>query len=66
MYQRVIDMGSYQIITTVGEINGDYKQYTKWADGTITKAVCMNIIDDMGWRSVEEFLRNRKGFKKVN
>lgn len=50
----------YQNITTVTE-DGDYIQVAVWPDGTIT-STHKSTLQAMGWRSVREFLRERKGF----
>lgn len=63
MFQRIEHRGSYDIITTV-DINGNYEQFAKWADGTITSHSKMNIFQ-IGWASLKEFLRERKGFIEV-
>lgn len=60
MYKRTEHRNSYDVITTVDD-NGNYEQYTKWFDGVITSRYKSNIFT-MGWRSLKEFLRERKGF----
>lgn len=59
-YKRVNDFGAYKRITTV-DTNGELTQYVEWVDGTKTGYITDNVIR-MGWKSVKEFLRNRKGF----
>jgi hypothetical protein len=63
VYKRIEFGGAYKRITTVDD-NGDYKQYIQWADGTTTAHRTDNVIA-MGWKSVKEFLRERKGFLPV-
>ena len=63
MFQRIERRGSYDVITTV-DINGNYEQIAKWADGTITSHSKMNIFQ-IGWASLKDFLRERKGFIEV-
>ena len=62
-YQRVEDRGAFKRITTVDD-NGDYTQYAQWVDGMKTSYTTDNVIR-MGWKSVNEFLRERKGFAPV-
>ena len=63
MYQRIKQYPAYQIITTVDD-NGVYEIVRKWADGVIT-SYYKSTVFKMGWKSVEEFLSNRKGFVKI-
>ena len=63
-YMRVEDAGVYQHITTVDE-SGKYVQIVKWSDGVVTSCFEGNIFS-MGWDSLKDFLRNRKGFEIVN
>ena len=63
MYQRTEHRNGYDIITTIDE-NGDYKQHTELKDGRIFHSHNSNIFT-MGWHSLKEFLRERKGFVKV-
>lgn len=63
MYQRVEHRTGYDVITTVDN-NGNWEQVAKWADGTITSHCKMNVLQ-IGWGSVKEFLRERKGFVAV-
>lgn len=63
MYQRTEHRGGYDIITTVDN-NGNCEQVTKWLDGTITSHCKMNVLK-IGWSSVKEFLRERKGFVAI-
>ena len=63
MFQRIERRGNYDVITTV-DINGNYEQIAKWADGTITSHSKMNIFQ-IGWASLKDFLRERKGFIEV-
>jgi hypothetical protein len=63
MYQRTEHRGNYDIITTVDN-NGNYEQVAKWLDGTITSHCKMNVLK-IGWSSVKEFLRERKGFVAI-
>ena len=63
MYQRIEHRDGYDIITTVDD-NGNWEQVTKWFDGTITSHCKMNVLQ-IGWGSVEEFLKERRGFVKI-
>jgi len=63
VYQRVQQYRAYQIITTVND-DGVYEQVRKWADGVITSHYKSNIFK-MGWKSVKEFLKEKRGFVKV-
>ena len=63
MYQRTEHRDDYDVITTVDD-NGNWEQVTKWLDGTITSRYKMNLLL-IGWGSVKEFLRERKGFVAI-
>lgn len=63
MYQRTEHRNGYDVITTVDN-NGNYEQVTKWSDGTIASRYKMNLLQ-IGWGSVKEFLRERKGFVAI-
>ncbi|MBP5710534.1 MAG: hypothetical protein J6W84_06115 [Bacteroidales bacterium] len=56
--------GAVGRITTVDSDTGEYITEA-WISGTMTSRVKMNIYE-MGWNSVDEFLKQRKGFVKVN
>ena len=64
IYRREITCGIIGRISTVDSNTGDYITET-WISGTITSRVKLNIYT-MGWNSVDEFLKQRKGFVKVN
>ena len=63
MYQRTEHRDGYDIITTVDE-TGNYEQITKWDDGSIHNQYKSNVFT-MGWKSLKEFLSERKGFIEV-
>ena len=62
-YQRKEDRNGYEIVTTVDDA-GTYEQNAIWKDGVITSRY-KTTLQKMGWNSTKEFLRDKKGFKKV-
>lgn len=64
IYRREITCGVIDRISTVESDTGEYITET-WISGTMTSRVKLNIYE-MGWNSVDEFLKQRKGFVKVN
>lgn len=63
-YQRIEQRDGYQIITTV-DILGNYEQFSKWHDGVITHYYKTTLLK-MGWNDIKDFLREKRGFKKVS
>ena len=63
-FQRTVSGGGYDLVTTVFE-NGDYEQIARFPDGMIT-SYCKGNIFTWGWRSLREFMRERKGFHEIN
>lgn len=63
MYQRIEPRNGYDVITTVDD-SGNYEQVAKWLDGTITSRYTMNLLQ-IGWGSVKEFLKERRGFVAI-
>lgn len=61
-YERIEDRGAYKIITRVNE-KGDYTAISIFNDG-MTTSFCKNNIYAMGWQSLTEFFKYRKGFKR--
>lgn len=64
IYRREITCGVIGRISAVDSDTGEYITET-WISGTMTSRVKLNIYT-MGWNSVDEFLKQRKGFVKVN
>lgn len=64
IYRRETNVGGVGRITTVDSDTGEYITET-WVSGTMTSKVKLNIYE-MGWNSIKEFLKQRKGFVKVN
>ena len=62
-YQRIENFTAYKIITTVDD-DGNYAQFTLWDDGTIY-GFYKSTLQEMGWKSVRAFLRERRNFNKV-
>ena len=62
-YQRITYHDGYETITTVTD-SGVYEYISKWKDGVITSHY-KTTLQNMGWRSLKEFLQYKKGFKKV-
>lgn len=61
-YTKTEQRNGYQLITTVDD-KGNYSIYIKWENSPPELQVKTTIFE-MGWRSVAEFLRVRRGFKK--
>jgi hypothetical protein len=64
IYRREINCGVIGRISTVNSDTGEYPTET-WISGTMTSQVKLNSYE-MGWNSVDEFLKQRKGFVEVN
>ena len=64
IYRREINCGVIGRISTVDSDTGEYITET-WISGTLTSRVKLDIYT-MGWNSVDEFLKQRKGFVEVN
>ncbi|MBR3592139.1 MAG: hypothetical protein IKL46_04740 [Clostridia bacterium] len=62
-YKREEHRNGFDVITTVDD-EGNYEIITKFKDGTTLRPVKAKL-KEMGWSSVQEFLRERKGFVKV-
>lgn len=62
-YKRTEHRSGYDVITTVDD-SGNYESLVKYNDGTARPPV-KSTIQAMGWRSVKEFIRERKGFVKA-
>lgn len=59
------DKKGYKRITEIHPSSDIYKQYTLWKNGIIT-GYTRCTFTELGWNSLEEFLKNRKGFVKIN
>lgn len=62
-YKRTEHRNGYDVITTVDD-SGNYESLVKYNDGTIRPPV-KSTLQNMGWGSLKEFLRERQGFAKV-
>lgn len=63
-YQREINYSEkYKNITIIDD-EGNYEQFNKWGDGTITGCFRTTLYK-MGWVSVKEFLKEKNNFVKV-
>lgn len=62
-YERRYTHGSVEYVTKVYE-NGMHL-VESWVAGTKTSITKCNIYE-MGWNSLEEFLKKRKGFRKID
>lgn len=62
-YRRRESWGGYVRITEVDEA-GSWRTWIEWPDGTTADYV-EGTLQGMGWSSLREFLRERKGFKLV-
>ena len=64
IYRREITCEVIGRISTVDSDTGEYITET-WISGTMASRVKLDIYE-MGWNSVDEFLKQRKGFVKVD
>ena len=63
IYRREANINGVGRITTVESDTGEYITET-WISGIMTSRAKLNIYE-MGWNSLEEFLKKRKGFRKI-
>lgn len=59
-YTRTIQGTGWDNITTVDD-QGNYEQVNRCPEGT-TLSYYKTTLQEMGWNSTREFLRERKGF----
>lgn len=62
LYKRVEQKNGYQLITTVDD-KGNWSLYIKW-ENTPPDLQYKTTVFAMGWNSVVEFLRAKRGFIK--
>lgn len=61
-YTRILQRYGYQLITEVTD-NGTYESHTLWPDGAILNYYS-DTLENMGWPSVDAFLKAKPGFVK--
>ena len=65
-YERIeqADKKGYKRVTKVDPALDSYVQYMEWKDGIIT-GYSKQKFSDLGWDSLQDFLKHRKGFVKI-
>ena len=66
-YERIeeTDARGYKRVTQIDPFSDSYIQYVEWKDGIIT-SYHKQKFSELGWDSLQDFLRHRKGFVKIN
>lgn len=63
-YKRVTPGAGFQYISVLDTDTNELTTSAVWPDGSVTSKTKINILE-VGWRSVAEFLQERKGFKPM-
>lgn len=64
IYKRVIPGAGFQYISVLDTETNELTTSAVWPDGSVTSKTKINILE-VGWCSVAEFLRERKGFEPM-